>query len=67
MPGSLVWGRRTSVERVARLMCELYLRARNIEPLVGPDLERPLSRLLLADSLIMIPVHLNRGLKLRRD
>lgn len=56
-------GRRASIERVAHLMCELYLRARNIG--LAPDTEfaLPLSQLLLADSLGMTPVHLNRVLK----
>lgn len=56
-------GRRTSVERVAHLMCELYLRARNVGLPFEPDLKLPLSQLLLADSLGMTPVHLNRVLK----
>lgn len=56
-------GRRTSIERVAHLMCELYLRARNIGLTTETQLELPLSQLLLADSLGMTPVHLNRVLK----
>jgi CRP-like cAMP-binding protein len=56
-------GRRTSIERVAHLMCELYLRARNIGLTSETELELPLSQLLLADSLGMTPVHLNRVLK----
>jgi len=60
-------GRRSSIERVAHLMCELYLRARNIGLVDGEELELPLSQLLLADSLGMTPVHLNRVLKVLRD
>lgn len=56
-------GRRTSLERVAHLMCELYLRARNVGLPFEPDLKFPLSQQLLADSLGMTPVHLNRVLK----
>lgn len=56
-------GRRTSIERVAHLMCELYLRARNIGLSTEPRLALPLSQLLLADALGMTPVHLNRVLK----
>jgi len=56
-------GRRTSIERVAHLMCELYLRARSIGLTAETQLELPLSQLLLADSLGMTPVHLNRVLK----
>ncbi len=56
-------GRRTSQERVAHLMCELYLRARNIGLTNEPTLEMPLSQILLADALGMTPVHLNRVLR----
>jgi CRP-like cAMP-binding protein len=56
-------GRRTSVERVAHLMCELYLRARNIHLAAKAELALPLSQQLLADALGMTPVHLNRVLK----
>jgi CRP-like cAMP-binding protein len=56
-------GRRTSVERVAHLMCELYLRARSISMADHDELELPLSQQLLADALGMTPVHLNRVLK----
>lgn len=56
-------GRRASIERVAHLMCELYLRARNINLTHEPTFALPLSQLLLADSLGMTPVHLNRVLK----
>ena len=56
-------GRRASIERVAHLMCELYLRARNIGLTTEPTFALPLSQLMLADSLGMTPVHLNRVLK----
>ena len=56
-------GRRASIERVAHLMCELYLRARNIGLTTDTHLALPLSQLMLADSLGMTPVHLNRVLK----
>lgn len=60
-------GRRASIERVAHLMCELYLRARNIGLTLEPRLALPLSQTMLADSLGMTPVHLNRVLKELRD
>jgi CRP-like cAMP-binding protein len=60
-------GRRTSVERVAHLMCELFMRARNIGLITGSQLELPLSQALLADSLGMTPVHLNRVLKVLKE
>ncbi len=56
-------GRRTSIERVAHLMCELYLRARNVGLTSEPRLALPLSQAMLADSLGMTPVHLNRVLR----
>jgi CRP-like cAMP-binding protein len=60
-------GRRASIERVAHLMCELYIRARNIGLTTENTFALPVSQLLLADSLGMTPVHLNRVLKeLRR-
>lgn len=56
-------GRRSSIERVAHLMCELYLRARNIGLPSDPELDLPLSQAILADALGMTPVHINRVLK----
>lgn len=56
-------GRRASIERVAHLMCELYIRARNIGLTSDLSFALPLSQLLLADSLGMTPVHLNRVLR----
>ncbi|PXA84883.1 Crp/Fnr family transcriptional regulator [Nostoc sp. 3335mG] len=56
-------GRRTSVERAAHLICELYLRAANIGLVSNAELILPLSQLVLADALGMTPVHLNRVLK----
>ena len=56
-------GRRTSIERVAHLMCELYLRARSIGIAKERQFALPLSQIMLADSLGMTPVHLNRVLK----
>lgn len=56
-------GRRTSTERVAHLMCELYLRARNIGLTDGDEFALPLSQLVLADALGMTAVHINRVLK----
>lgn len=61
-------GRRSSVERVAHLMCELYLRARNIGLIDRHQtLGLPVSQAMLADSLGMTTVHLNRVLKVLRE
>lgn len=56
-------GRRSSAERVAHLICELYLRARNIGLTDEGEFDLPLSQLVLADSLGMTAVHINRILK----
>lgn len=56
-------GRRSSVERVAHLMCELYLRARTIGLATDGEFALPLSQLVLADALGMTAVHINRVLK----
>ncbi len=54
-------GRRSSIERVAHLMCELYLRSFSIN---GTDeVAFPISQIVLADALGMTPVHVNRILK----
>ncbi len=56
-------GRRSAIERVAHLTCELYLRARTIGLTQGGEFALPLSQLVLADALGMTPVHINRVLK----
>ena len=59
-------GRRSSIERVAHLICELYIRARNVGLTLQNAFALPLSQLLLADALGMTPVHLNRVFKTLR-
>jgi CRP-like cAMP-binding protein len=56
-------GRRSSTERVAHLICELYLRARNIGLTAEGEFALPLSQLVLADALGMTAVHINRVFK----
>lgn len=56
-------GRRSSTARVAHLICELYLRARNIGLANDEEFALPLSQVVLADALGMTPVHINRVLK----
>lgn len=60
-------GRRTSIQRVTHLMCELYVRATTIGLSLDGEVRFPLSQLLLADALGMTPVHLNRVLKELRE
>lgn len=54
-------GRRSSVERVAHLMCELYLRSLSIDS--SAEVAFPVSQIVVADALGMTPVHVNRILK----
>jgi hypothetical protein len=56
-------GRRDSVQRVAHLMCELYVRALNIGLTVGDRFEMPLTQIVLGDALGLTPVHVNRVLR----
>jgi CRP-like cAMP-binding protein len=60
-------GRRSSIERVAHLMCELYIRARGIGLTTDDAMAFPLSQLVLADALGMTAVHINRVLKELRE
>ena len=61
-------GRRSSTERVAHLLLELYLRARNIGLTQEASMQLPLTQTVLADALGMTPVHINRVLQsLRRQ
>lgn len=56
-------GRRNSLQRVAHLMCELYVRARNIGNIAGNTFELPLTQEVLGDALGLTAVHVNRVLR----
>ena len=56
-------GRRSSIERVAHLICELYLRARNIGLADDGEFTLPIPQSVLADALGITAVHVNRVLK----
>ena len=56
-------GRRDSVQRVAHLMCELYVRAHNIGLNLDHSFELPLTQTMLGDALGLTPVHVNRVLR----
>jgi CRP-like cAMP-binding protein len=61
-------GRRKSTERIAHLMCELYIRMRNIGLATDDQCEMPLTQIVLADAVGLTPVHVNRVLRqLRLD
>jgi CRP-like cAMP-binding protein len=55
-------GRRSSVERVAHLMCELYLRSVETDG-AGDQVALPISQVVLADAMGLTPVHVNRVLR----
>lgn len=56
-------GRRDSVQRVAHLMCELYMRARIVGLTDNGHLELPLTQIVLGDALGLTPIHVNRVLR----
>ncbi len=56
-------GRRSGLERLAHLLCELHLRLAAVGLAEGNSCRMPLSQLDLADTLGQTPVHLNRMLK----
>ncbi len=61
-------GRRSSAERAAHLLLELYVRGRRSGEASGEEMELPLSQVVLADALGMTSVHINRVLQdLRRS
>ena len=61
-------GRRSSIERAAHLLLELYVRAIRVGLISGGGLEFPLTQTVIADALGMTPVHINRVLQsLRRS
>ena len=60
-------GRRDSLERVAHLMLELYIRMRNIGLTREEHCDLPLTQAVLADALGLTPVHINRVLRVLRE
>ncbi|MGI4807121.1 MAG: Crp/Fnr family transcriptional regulator [Janthinobacterium lividum] len=61
-------GRRSSIESVAHLLLELYVRGIRAGISTTDQVEFPLSQTVLADALGMTPVHINRVLQeLRRS
>ena len=60
-------GRRSSIERVAHLMCELYLRTISADGPLEKAVALPISQIIFADALGMTPVHINRVLRELRE
>ncbi|WP_294007581.1 Crp/Fnr family transcriptional regulator [Sphingomonas sp.] len=56
-------GRRTSVERVAHLLCELYFRMHHMGLGDEHSCIMPFSQIVLADAVGLTPVHTNRVIK----
>jgi hypothetical protein len=56
-------GRRNGLQRVAHLMCELYVRARNIGLTDGERVALPLTQMVIGDALGLTPIHVNRVLR----
>jgi CRP-like cAMP-binding protein len=56
-------GRRSSAERAAHLLLELYVRGVRTGMSRDDEVELPLSQVVLADALGMTPVHINRVLQ----
>lgn len=61
-------GQRTARERMAHLMCELYIRQQQARLTEGKRCAFPLTQIELAEALGMTPVYVNRTLQdLRRE
>lgn len=61
-------GRRSAHQRIARVLCEVYVRLRSVGLAREEGFELPVTQVELADSLGLSSVHVNRVLQdLRRD
>ncbi|MEQ9662720.1 MAG: Crp/Fnr family transcriptional regulator [Parasphingopyxis sp.] len=61
-------GQRTAYERIAHLMCEMFIRLRTIGMTADNCCEFPLTQTEIADAAGLTPVHVNRTLQqLRND
>ena len=56
-------GRRTTVERVAHLLCELRVRLEDVGLTSGSAFKMPFTQAELADVVGVSPVHVNRTIK----
>ena len=60
-------GRRDAAERVAHLMCELFLRLSVVGLAEETTCALPLTQIVIADALGLTPVHVNRVLRSLRE
>lgn len=56
-------GRRTAVEHIANLLCEMFVRSQVVELAEGDRYPLPLTQEELADACGLTPVHVNRSLQ----
>jgi CRP-like cAMP-binding protein len=56
-------GRRNGIQRVAHLMCELYVRADSRGLTAGGCFKVPLTQTVIGDALGLTPIHVNRLLR----
>lgn len=59
-------GRRDALESIGHLMCELYVRMKNVGLVTDHSFELPLTQEEIADALGLTPVHVNRVLQRMR-
>jgi CRP-like cAMP-binding protein len=59
-------GRRDAFEAIGHVMCELYVRMKNVGLVTDHSFELPLTQEELADALGLTPVHVNRVLQRMR-
>ena len=55
-------GRRNATERIAHLLCELYIRLKSVGCAMENQFAFPITQVTLADTLGITPVHVNRTL-----
>lgn len=60
-------GRRTSVERVAHLLCELFFRMRHVQLADSVSCIMPFTQIVLSDAVGLTPVHTNRVIRHLRN
>jgi CRP-like cAMP-binding protein len=60
-------GQRTALERVAHLLCEIYLRLRAVGLATPDGCELPINQAEIADAVALSTVHVNRTLKELRN
>lgn len=65
---TLSLGQRTAYERIAHLLCEIFLRLKTVDLTDGKSCHFPLTQVDIADASGLTAVHVNRTLQeLRRD